>query len=62
MCYMGRGGIMSRDEYKELLDELYAARNKLHTISYQYNITEHIIKVAIDELDKEIRQTVLLMV
>ncbi len=53
---------MSRDEYKELLDELHAVRNKLHTISYQYNITENIIKVAIDELDKEIRQTILLMV
>ena len=53
---------MSRDEYKQLLDELHAVRNKLHTIPYQYNITEHIIKVAIDELDKEIRQTVLLTV
>ena len=53
---------MSRDEYKQLLDELYVVRNKLHTIPYQYNITENIIKVAIDELDKEIRQTVLLMV
>ena len=53
---------MSRDEYKELLDELCVVRNKLHTISYQYNITEHIIKVPIDDLDKEIRQTILLMI
>ena len=62
MYCMGRDGRMSRDEYKQLLDELYVVRNKLHTIPYQYNITEHIIKVAIDELDKEIRQTVLFMV
>ena len=53
---------MSRDEYKRLLDELYVVRNKLHTIPYQYNITGNIIKIAIDDLTKEIRQTILLMV